>query len=54
MSKATFIHLQFTGMSLWTRVKLGLSLLLTPLTIVIMGRSIRVSYEHHGDSISIN
>ena len=43
MSKATYTYLTFQDAPLWTRAKLAVSILLTPLTVLIMGRSIRVS-----------
>lgn len=40
-----FTFLRLVDISLWTRVKMAVSMLLTPLTLVLMGRSIRVTYK---------
>lgn len=45
MSKTTYTPLQFQGMPFWVRLRMGVSLLLTPLTVVFMGRSIRVEWD---------
>lgn len=41
----TFTFVEVTGASWWTRVKLGFSLLIAPLTIPLIGRTIRVQME---------
>ncbi len=41
----TFTFYQIQDASFWTRVKLGLSLLLAPITIPLIGRTIRVRME---------
>jgi hypothetical protein len=38
-----FTAYETTGWSLGSRIKLGVSLLLTPLTVILIGRSIRVT-----------
>ena len=38
-----FTSLAFTNITLWSRVKVAFSLILTPLTMVLFGRSITVT-----------
>ena len=45
VTPTSFTFYIFTGMSFWTRLRLGLSLALAPLTILITGRSIKVTIQ---------
>lgn len=40
----TFIYLDTRSLTLRERVRLAVSVLLTPLTIILLGRSIKVNY----------
>lgn len=41
----TFTFVEVTGASWWVRVKLGFSLLLAPLTVALIGRTIGVQMD---------
>lgn len=47
-ARATYTPFVAAG-PLWWRIKLGVSLLLTPLTVVLLGRSIRVEQPKEGN-----
>lgn len=45
MGEVHFTFINLTDWPLWPRVKLAVALVLTPLTLVFLGRSITVTFE---------